>query len=83
MNCAYEKQTGYVAKDIVGVEMQDTLQVDNCNEEQTLVYHMKKNQVCSVIVELSSLLYTVCNRPRENNFQVNKNIAIILIVSFN
>ncbi|XP_067933897.1 high affinity cAMP-specific and IBMX-insensitive 3',5'-cyclic phosphodiesterase 8A-like isoform X2 [Watersipora subatra] len=44
VNGAFEKATGYTAKDVVGTYAQDRLQVDNCNEEQTMVYHMKKNE---------------------------------------
>ncbi|KAF6041387.1 hypothetical protein EB796_000341 [Bugula neritina] len=45
VNRLWEKQTGYSSKEVIGTEFQDKLQVDNCNEEQTLVYHAKKNQI--------------------------------------
>ena len=45
VNNAFEKLTGYMASDVVGTEIQTKLQVDNCNEEETLIYHMKKYQV--------------------------------------
>ena len=55
MNNAFEKLTGYMASDVVGTEIQTKLQVDNCNEEETLIYHMKKYQV-SVCVSYNKLV---------------------------
>lgn len=60
MNNAFEKLTGYMAGDVVGTEIQDKLQVDNCNEEETLTYHMKKYQVSSRNVSMTVSLLCPC-----------------------
>lgn len=46
----YERHSGYTISEVVGRDMQEKLQVDNCNEEETLVYHLKKNKVCTSII---------------------------------
>ena len=53
VNNAFEKLTGYMASDVVGTEIQTKLQVDNCNEEETLIYHMKKYQVSVCVLYIS------------------------------
>lgn len=46
VNSSFERQTGYLSTEVVGNCMQERLQVDNCNEEETLAYRLKQQQVC-------------------------------------
>lgn len=75
MNSAFEKQTGYQASDVVGTEIQERLQVDNCNEEETLVYHMKKHQVNTLVCRVCTTEIILYQKQWEL-----QNIIIIIII---